>query len=92
MIGNVLQTPVHKSYMKNNCFLTAVCTHHCPVNAHITMAVKFIIFQIGFFQCFSYIIDRLHQNSPSMHFRRANMDSGGPIRIKEGQYGTVYAF
>ena len=33
-----------------------------------------------FFQCFSYIIDRVHQNSPSMHFRRANTDSGGPIR------------
>ena len=37
-----------------------------------------------FFQCFSYIIDRVHQNSPSMHFRRANTDSGGPIRIQEG--------
>ena len=22
-----------------------------------------------------------------MHFRRANTDSGGPIRIQEGQYG-----
>ena len=31
--------------------------------------------------------DRVHQNSSSMHFRRANMDSGGPIRIQEGQYG-----
>ena len=45
-----------------------------------------------FFQCFSYIIDRVHQNSPSMHFRRPNTDSGGliriqewPIRIQEGQ-------
>ena len=33
-----------------------------------------------FFQCFSYIIDRLHQNSPSMPSR-------GPIWIQEGQYG-----
>ena len=40
-----------------------------------------------FFQCFSYIIDRVHQNSPTMYFRRANTDSGGPIRIQEGQYG-----
>ena len=40
-----------------------------------------------FFQCFSYIIDRVHQNSPSMHFKRANTDSGGPIRIQEGQFG-----
>ena len=39
------------------------------------------------FQCFSYIVDRSHQNSPSMHFRRANTDSGGPIRIQESQYG-----
>ena len=46
----------------------------------------FNLFQIGFFQCFSYIIDRVHQNSPSMHFRRANTDSGGPIRNQEGQY------
>ena len=53
-----------------------------------------------FFQCFSYIIDTVHQNSPSMHFRRpiqiqegqygfrkANTDSGGPIRIQEGHHG-----
>ena len=39
------------------------------------------------FQCFSYILDRVYQNSPSMHFRRANRDSGAPIRIQEGQYG-----
>ena len=43
---------------------------------------------IRFFQCFSYIIDRVHQNSPYMHFRWANTDSGGPIRIQEGQYGV----
>ena len=54
-----------------------------------------------FCQCFSYIIYRVHYNSPSMHFRRAitdsggpikfrraNTDSGGPIRIQEGQYGV----
>ena len=40
-----------------------------------------------FFQCFSYIMDRVHQNSPSMHFRRTNTDSGGLIRIQEDQYG-----
>ena len=40
-----------------------------------------------FCQCFSYIIDRVQQNSPSMHFRRANMDSGGPIPSQKGQYG-----
>ena len=40
-----------------------------------------------FVQCFSYIIDRVHHNSPSIHFRRANTDLGGPIRIQEGQYG-----
>ena len=39
-----------------------------------------------FFQCFSYIIDRVHQNSSSMHFRRPNTDLGGLIRIQEGQY------
>ena len=38
-----------------------------------------------FFQCFSFIIYRVHQNSPPMHFRRANTDSGGPIRIQESQ-------
>ena len=32
------------------------------------------------FQSFSYIIDRVHHNSPSMHIRRANTDSGGPIQ------------
>ena len=40
-----------------------------------------------FVQYFSCIIDRVHQNFLSMHFRRANMDSGGPIRIQKGQYG-----
>ena len=40
-----------------------------------------------FFQRFSYILDRVHHNSPSMHFRRVNTDSGGPIGIQEGQYG-----
>ena len=40
-----------------------------------------------FLQCFSSIIDRVNQNSLSMHFRRANKDLGGPIRIQEGQYG-----
>ena len=40
-----------------------------------------------FFQCVSYILERVHQNSPSMHFRRVNTDSGGSIRIQEGQYG-----
>ena len=40
-----------------------------------------------FFQFFSYIIDRVHQNCPTMHFRMSNTDSGGPIRIQEGQYG-----
>ena len=40
-----------------------------------------------FFQCFSDIIDRVHQNSPFMHFRSANTDSGGLIGIQEGQYG-----
>ena len=37
-----------------------------------------------FIQCFSDKIDRVNQNSPSMQFRRANMDSGGPIGIQEG--------
>ena len=37
----------------------------------------------SFFQFFSYIIDMVHQNSMSVHFRRANTDSGGPIRIQE---------
>ena len=46
-----------------------------------------ILFQIGLFQCFSYIIDRVHKNSLSMHFRRANTDSGRLIQIQEGQYG-----
>ena len=41
----------------------------------------------SFFQCFSFIIDRVHQNSPALHFMRANTDSGGPIRIQDGQYG-----
>ena len=35
---------------------------------------------------------RVHQNSPSMHFRRVNTDSRGPIRIQEGQYGTACVF
>ena len=39
------------------------------------------------FSVLSLIIDRVHRNSPSMHFRRANTNSGGPIRIEEGQYG-----
>ena len=39
-----------------------------------------------FFQCFSYMIDRVHQNSSSMHFRWANTFSGGPIWIQEGLY------
>ena len=42
-----------------------------------------------FFQCFSYIIDRVHQNSSSMHFRGPNTDLGGLIRIQEGQYGNL---
>ena len=46
-----------------------------------------ILFQIGFFKAFLQIRDRVHQNSPSMHFRRANTDSGGPIRIQESQNG-----
>ena len=47
-----------------------------------------------FFCAFYYIIDRVNQNSLSIYFRRANtdsgranMDSGGPIRLQEGQYG-----
>ena len=45
-----------------------------------------------FFQCFSFIIGRVHQNSPPMHFRRANTDSGGPKRIQDGLYETVNEF
>ena len=40
----------------------------------------------NFFSAFFYIIGRVHQNSPYLHFRRANTNSGGPIRIQEGQY------
>ena len=39
-----------------------------------------------FFQWFSDIIDRVPQNSPSMHFRRGNTKSGGPIRIQEVRF------
>ena len=37
------------------------------------------------------MIDRVHQNSQAMHFRRANTDSGGLIQFQEGQYGFTRA-
>ena len=57
-----------------------------------------ILFQIGFSVLF------LHNRQVTSEFpvyafqegqygfRRANTDSGGPIQIQEGQYGTIYAF